>query len=204
MVQDWANGSDPAPPEPKGNQNSTGWKAWLGMKADGTYGNAGASDIKSDIVNGWPGTMHIGDVIPQDNGNMTGPPEQGRTELLGANPLPWSDFNPRTHGDSNRIVYVPVVHLININRQDAFTSGDFYAGSAWDHSNVVVDGWAPFFLLSESEEQAYAEALGLDLKTQGWMIGIYVPGIVTSNYTPYSGAGGVPDMGLYQPPRLVE
>ena len=201
MVQDWANGGLPCPPSANGG-NSNGWKAWLGLCADGTYGNAGASDIKSDIINGWPGTMNIGDVVPMKNGNVTGPPEQGRTQLLGSTPLPWVDFNPRLNGDNNRIVYVPIVHLINVNENDAFTAADYYAGAQWDTNNVVVDGFAPFFLLSDTEENAYAAAMGLDNHTNGWMVGLFVPGIITNNYSP--SGGSAPDMGLYLPPRLVE
>lgn len=200
MVQDWANGSLPSPPE-EGKVNSSGWKAWLGLCSDGTYGNAGASDIKYDIINGWPGTMRIGDTVPMRNGNISGPPEQGREELLGDNPIQWGDFDPRSQGDNNRIVYVPIVHLIHVNRQDAFTAADFYSGADWDRDNVVVDGFAPFFLLTQAEQEAYASAMGLDIKQNGWMIGFYVPGIVTKNYSP---SGGAPDMGMYQPPRLVE
>jgi hypothetical protein len=202
MVQDWANGSQPCPPDASGG-NSNGWKAWLGLCSDGTLGNAGAADIKYDIINGWPGSMNIGDVIPMRNGNITGPPEQGRQELLGDDPLPWGDFSLRINGNSNRIVYVPVVHLIHVNRLDSFTAGDYYSGADWDRDNVVVDGFAPFFLLTDTEEDAYAEAMGLDTKHSGWMIGLFVPGVVTENYAP-AGPNGIPDMGLYQPPRLVD
>ncbi len=201
MVEDWANGNSPCPPEEKGKESSSGWKAWLGLCSDGTYGNAGASDIKYDIINGWPGNMQIGDTVPMKTGNVTGPPEQGREELLGDNPTPWVDFDPRTQGDNNRIVYVPIVHLIHSYRYDAFTAADYYSGADWDRGNVVVDGFTPFFLLTSTEEQAYASALGLDIKTNGWMIGLYVPGIISTNYSPSEGA---PDMGMYQPPRLVD
>jgi hypothetical protein len=146
--------------------------------------------------------MNIGDIVPMKNGNITGPPEQGREELLGDTPLPWGDFNPRAHGDINRIVYVPVMHLINVTRHDAFTAADYYSGGDWDRENVVVDGFAPFFLLSQAEEQAYAAALGLDTHTSGWMIGLYVPGIITDHYSP--SGGDAPNMGLYLPPRLVD
>ena len=189
------------PPSANGG-NSNGWKAWLGLCDDGTYGNAGANDIKNDIINGWPGTMNIGDVVPMKNGNMTGPPEQGRTELLGANPLPWIDFNPRAHGDNHRVILVPIVHLIKLSDGDSFTAADYNSGAAWDTDNVVVDGFAPFFLLSVAEEEAYAEQFGLENSSNGWMIGFFVPGIVTHDYTrPLNGGA---NLGLYQPPRLVD
>jgi len=200
MVQDWANGSTPAPPDASGG-NSNGWKAWLGLCSDGTLGNAGAQDIKFDIINGWPGSMMIGDTIPMRNGNVTGPPEQGRQELLGSDPVPWNEFDPRTMGDNRRVVLVPIVHLIHSNRQDAFTAADYYAGGPWDPDNVVVDGFAPFFLLSSSEEESYAEALGLGGNRTGWMIGFFVPGIVSDHF---DRGGTRPDMGLYEPPRLID
>ena len=204
MVVDWANGSAPCPPSVKNEDSSYGWKAWLGLKSDGTFGNAGAQDIKSCIINGFPGTIRIGDVIPMRTGNVTGPPEQGRQELLGNDPISWDDFNPRLHGNSSRIVHVPIVHLIHKNRGDEYTAADYYSGADWDKHNVVVDGFAPFFLLTYDEEEAYGEAmgLGLDKQSRGWMIGFYVPGVITDKYS--HSEGGVNNMGLYMPPRLVD
>jgi len=204
MVEDWANGTLPPPSSPGqgaqgGGGNSQGWRAALGMRADGTLGNSGANDLRYCMEHGWSGILMIGDLVPIKTGNMAGPTRDGREARLGTNPLPWPEFDPRIDYDSNRVVLVPVVHLINENRGDTYTVQDWWNGAAWDHDNVVVEGFAPFFILTESE---YVQYLGAQGNPQDWVFGYYIPGTETSNFLPPDEQTS--DYGLRCPPRLVD
>lgn len=202
MVTDWVNGSQPCPPNPSWDGNpSHGWRGGLDLKDDGTIGNAGASDIRNCMINGWPGTMSIGDIVPTQRGNITGAINQGRDGLLGSNPLDWDSFNVRLHGEISRVVLVPVVRLLHSTRNDTYTVADYNNGATWDKNVVVIDGFAPFFILKESEQRQY---LGhVKNNTKDWVVGLFVPGVETKRFG-FGGSAQPPDMGLYAPPRLVE
>ncbi|MFH1675901.1 MAG: hypothetical protein ABIC40_02665, partial [bacterium] len=205
MIEDWANGSAAPPSSPGkggkggGKNNSMGWRGILGLNDDGTYGHSGASDLKNIMANGWNGIMLIGDEVPCKFGNMAGPTRDGREALLGENPIDWDDFDIERNSKSSRVVLVPIVHLINATRGDTFTVADFYNGASWVHNTVVVDGFAPFFILAEGEYEQYLNVKG---NTHDWLLGYFIPGVDTSHFM--HPGGGAPDYGLYSPPRLID
>ncbi|MCK4721316.1 hypothetical protein KAU08_11675 [bacterium] len=202
MVEDWANGSDPCPSHPGGgggNSNSHGWRAALDLNPDGTLDGNGANALRTNIELGWPGQMEINDLIPMEYGNMAGPISQGRSARLGSNPMPWDDFDVETSTHSPRVVLVAIVHLINENRGDAYTIQDYNNGATWNNQDVVVDGFAPFFMLTEDEHEQYVPNHGM---SGDWVVGYYIPGTDTSHFL--DSDGWEPDYGLYTTPRLIE
>ncbi len=200
MIEDWANGSAPNPPNPAGGGNAQGWRGVLGLTADGTMGNSGACDLRYVMEHGWPGSFSIGDEVPIKTGNMAGPTREGREAMLGVDPLAWGDFDVRIHGNEGRVAIVPIVHLIHDTRRDTYTVQDWNNGAAWDHDNVVVDGFAPFFILAEGEYEQYLN--GVQGNAHDWIVGYFIPGVETSNFMPPD--AGTPDFGLYVPPRLID
>lgn len=199
MVPDWANGSLPVPPPSEGT--SRGWRGALGLEQDGGMSNdAGTDDIVFCMLNPWPGTAAIGDGLPTKTGNMDNPLNRARNDLLGPNPLDWEDFDPRYHSDCERVAMVPIVHLVNVARQDTYTIQDYYNDAAWEHSYVVIDGFAPFFILTVSE-QGDVDGDG-NPNDRDWIVGLYVPGVKTGNFLPPG--PNTPNYGLYAPPRLID
>ena len=195
IVGDWSNGSGGIPEPNEGN--GRGWRGALSLNDDGTYGNGGASDLKNAIVDGWPGTMRTGDEAPIQTGNITSI-DQARTEMLGNNPMDFDDFDPHLHGDSSRIVFVPIVHLINETRRDTYTVQDYNNGAAWDHTNIVVDGFAPFFVL-DVQEQGDVDGDGRP-RDRDWITGYFVPNVTINNYLPPNENTNY--FGVYATPRL--
>ena len=74
--------------------------------------DTGANWYRDNIPGCWPGVMEIGDLIPVEPGNMTGPTIQGADDLIAQDPSAYwdgakgkvvSSFNP-----SPRIVVLPV------------------------------------------------------------------------------------------------
>ncbi len=195
IVADWVNGSDPIPGVPQGN--GRGWRGALDLKADGTMGGAGADDVRYCMEHGWPGVAKSGDAIPIKMGNMTSI-DLGRDAMLGENPVEWEEFDPRYHGSSTRVALVPIIHLQHATRQDTYTVQDFYSGAAWDHTNVVVDGFAPFFILTV-QEQGDVDGDG-KARDRDWVTGYYIPPVYISDYLPPNEY--TEHFGLYASPRL--
>ena len=195
IVGDWANGSGAIPPPNDGN--GRGWRGALDLNDDGTYGNAGASDLRNNIINGWPGTMVVGDDVPIQTGNITSV-AGARDEMLGPDPMDFDDFDTHMHGNCSRVVLVPIVHLINENRQDTYTVQDYNNGAAWEHGEVVVDGFAPFFILDE-DEQGDVDGDGKN-KDRDWITGYFIPGVTINNYIPPNEMTEY--FGIYATPRL--
>lgn len=103
--------------------------AYGALDLDGSNGG-GASDYKNRLINGYDGIISVGDVIPTENGNMSGPTEQGikgrysmcthYQSLGGCTP---------DHYDVNcpRVMMVPVVTYV-------------------DKHSARVDGFLPFLI----------------------------------------------------------
>ena len=198
MVQDWANGSDPPPPNPGGG-NSMGWRGFIGLDDDGTIGNCGASDIKNNMEFGWPGILRIGDEVPTVEGNMASASKLGREAMLGDNPIDWEDFDIEEDARCSRIALVPIIHLIHETRGDTYTIQDFNNGADWDKSAVIIDGFAPFFILAQGEYEQYLDVNG---NTHDWILGYFIPGLDTSHFV--DPGYGNPDYGLFSQPRLID
>jgi hypothetical protein len=199
MVPDWANGSLGLPAVP--DANSRGWRGSLKLNADGSMdGTAGADDLVYCMTHGWPGTANIGDPLLTKCGNIDQPVEKGRTDLLGGNPLPWADFDPRTDNEISRVVLVPIVHLVHSTRGDTYTVQDFNNGADYQHDYVILDGFAPFFIMT-ANEQGDVDGNG-KLDDRDWVVGYFIPGVQTEHFLPP--VSGNPNYGLYSPPRLVD
>ena len=196
MVDDWVNGSLPVSSHPDGDGNARGWRGVLGLDSDGTYGNTGAVDLWYVAQYGWDGEMNIDDEVPAITGNMANPMDKTRDYILGNNYVDWDDFDIKADRLNSRVVYVPIIHLINESRRDEYTVQDYANGAAWDHDTVVVDGFAPFFVLTEIEQRPY---LNVEGKSHDWLLGFFIPGVETIDAIP----GDCADNGLYALPRLV-
>jgi len=198
FVPDWANGSAPMG---ETDSNSSGWRGALKLNMDGTMdGEAGADDLVYNFINGWPGTAIIGDDLLVQTGNIDNPVNKARDDLLGPDPVAWEDFDPEIHANSTRVVMVPIVHLVNVSRQDTYTIQDYNNGVAYEHDFVVLDGFAPFFIETVTE-QGDVDGDGTT-GDRDWIVARFIPGVETRNFAPP--AQGVPNYGLYSPPRLVE
>jgi hypothetical protein len=204
IVADWANDCGAVPPNPgNGVGNGNGWRGALGLNQDGTYHEGGGgSDLKENMINGWPGEMKLDDVVPTETGNISGPITQGRDALLGSEPLPWGEFDIDTDTLESRVVLVPIVHLINTSRNDTFTVQDWNNGADWDQSEVVVDGWAPFFILTTSE-QGDVDGDG-NANDPDWIVGLYIPGVEINNYLPPEENQSTEEWGVYSTSRLID
>ncbi len=199
MVPDWVNGHASLPDEVDGN--SRGWRGALKLDADGSQtGDAGAGDLAYNMVNGWPGTSTIGDTLLTQCGNINNIVNRARNDLLGGTPVSWEEFDPRIHNDCSRVVMVPIVHMVNVARQDTYTGQDYLNGAAYEHDFVVIDGYAPFFILTVAE-QGDVDGDG-HANDRDWVTGHFVPGVQTQNFLPP--VPGNPNFGLYSPPRLVD
>jgi len=197
MIGDWAN--NPAGFPSVADGNGQGWRSGLGLNSDGTMGNAGASDIVYDIVYGWPGEMSAGDDVPIKTGNMEMPVRKAVNDMLGLNPMSWSQFDPKSDGTCSRVVLVPIVHVINSARNDTYTVQDWLNGADWDHTYVSVDGFAPFFILTD-KEQGDVNGDGKANNDRDWVTGYYIPGVEIPNYLPPNEWSN--NFGLYSIPRL--
>ncbi len=201
LVPDWVYGNGTVPGEVDGN--SRGWRGALKLNLDGSMdGTAGADDLVYNMVNGWAGSAELGDVLLTQTGNIDNPVNKARNTLLGdESNVTWEEFDPRIHHDSCRVVMVPIVHLVHITRHDAYTTNDYFNGAAYEHDFVVVDGFAPFFILSVAE-QGDVDGDGTT-NDRDWITGYYIPGVQTNNFLP-GAPGGTTNYGLFAPPRLVE
>jgi hypothetical protein len=74
--------------------------------------NTGASWYESNIHGCWPGIMQIGDEIPLEPGNMTGPTVSGTSMLIDLDPNAYWDPVARKvvsqHNPSPRVIVIPV------------------------------------------------------------------------------------------------
>lgn len=75
-------------------------------------GGTGASWYEENIPGCWPGLAEIGNMIPVEPGNMTGPTTSGVANLIAKDPSAyWDDVNDEVHSSyhpSPRIVVLPV------------------------------------------------------------------------------------------------
>lgn len=74
--------------------------------------NTGASWYEANIPGCWPGVMEMGDEIPVEPGNMTGPTVDGTSDLIAKDPTAYWDTATRrvvsSYHPSPRIIVIPV------------------------------------------------------------------------------------------------
>jgi len=195
-IQDWANGNLPFWEEFQNSHlknNSEGWRDIL--RVDGN----GASAFYESFVNGSQRQSDIGDTEEIETGNVVGPKFKARKDrLTGEEDLDFYEFNPRTDAGLKRVIFVPVISILKENLTDIFTIDDYFADEDWEHRYVIIDGYAPFWLLTE-QENGDVDGDGKP-NDKAWLVGKYIPGV----YAPRGSKPGGPDFGLYAPPRLVE
>lgn len=128
-----------------------------GSGTNGAYGalalgGNGANNYRNNLINGYDGVIEVGDQVPTENGNMSGPTERGVQERYNAcTHYPSSGGCTPAHYDKNcpRVMFVPVV---------TYTS----------NHEVQVKGFAPFLISSYTGHG-----------NECFVYGDYLPGYIT-------------------------
>lgn len=94
-------------------------------------GGNGASVYKSNIENGYSGTLSVGDWVYTETGNIVGPTDQGVATRVSQDPN--STYDTVQVG-SPRLIIVPVIDSLAVNGKKP----------------VLIDGFASFFLNGSS------------------------------------------------------
>lgn len=129
----------------------------------------GAANYRENLMNGYSGTIQIGDIIETEPGNMSGPTSQGIEYRIGLDPgATWDNYSE----GSPRIIKVPVIQYLNKNGR----------------SEVEVVGFAAFFL----------EGVG-GSGHNNYVVGRFLKMMVSNDDGSIneSGAGTSTDFGLY-------
>lgn len=121
-------------------------------------GDSGANDYRNNIKYGYPGVIHIGDIIPYEPGNMSGPTKQAVEYRM--------DLCPHTPGCTidhyvpgcPRIVFVPVINQVNVGSKEVRVCGfaafmlDGYVGSG--NENEVRGAFIEYVVPGMSSPEA--------------------------------------------------
>lgn len=127
-------------------------------------GGNGASVYRNNIINGYQGTLQIGDKVSTEPGNMSGPTNQGISGRVGNS----SSVFPPTDLSSPRIGTIPVVDTLDVNGR----------------KEVTIVGFAKFFI----EDCGGA---GNNAWVKGRFMEISQPGDITTQAGHYFGAYNV-------------
>jgi hypothetical protein len=93
-----------------GKNHYPGWFGALCLTGNG------ANNYEKDIRNGYDGQISIGDIIPVENGNMSGPTQDGIEHRIDqCDHSPCCTVNSFQEGCS-RILIVPIVKIHQINK----------------------------------------------------------------------------------------
>lgn len=136
-----------------GDQLYPGWFGALRFEGD-----SGANDYRNNIKYGYPGVIHIGDIIPYEPGNMSGPTQQAVQYRM--------DLCPHTPGCTighyvpgcPRIVFVPIINQVDVGRSEVRVSGfaafmlDGFVGSG--HDNEVRGAFIEYVIPGMSSPEA--------------------------------------------------
>ena len=102
-------------------------------------GGEGGSWYEENIYGCWPGTMQIGDRVPVEPGNMTGPTGHGTDVLINRDPsAQWNDSERRvvsSYGRSPRIIVIP-----------AFDPDEYERTRTHGNVDIVVTNLLAFFV----------------------------------------------------------
>lgn len=146
----------------------SGWFGALGL------GGNGANVYEKNVKYGYDGKIAIGDIIPVESGNMSGPTKKGiNYRIQNCNHSPQCSINSYVEG-CPRIIKVPVIRIENINQ-------------GGHPSEVRVIGFAAFFIdeyVGNGNENA----------VRGAFIHYVIPGETDED---------APDLGLYTT-QLIE
>jgi len=206
LIQDWANGDLPVGDDAPGidpdysKNNSEGWRAALRLDLSGFNELGGSDAFVYNFLNGWPGEATVGDILPVLTGNKAGPVGNTRdTRLQDEEDFSFSNFDPNRDYAMARVVHVPIVSLLHEgSTTERYTIEDYYAGADWEHTYVIIDGFAPFYLLTFNE-MGDVDGDGV-AKDKDWLVGYYIPGTKIPMYS----ETGCEDYGVVTWARLVE
>lgn len=96
----------------KEGAGDTVFSGWFGALR---LGDGGASSYEDNIINGYPGMVHLGDVIPIESGNMSMPTRRAIAECIDdCNHSPRCSINGFDQ-QCSRILLVPLVRIASIN-----------------------------------------------------------------------------------------
>ena len=126
-------------------------------------------------------------------------PLNGTIERLrGEEDYLFENFDPDIDYDINRVIFVPIISLLKEGTTTiTYTMDHYIAGHDWNKHFVRIDGFAPFYLLT-NEEQGDVDGDG-KAKDKDWITGYYIPG----TRAPTGSSGGGADFGTKVVPRLV-
>lgn len=139
-------------------------KEGAGSGYSGNYGalalgGSGASTYRNNIINSYNGRLKIGQHVPTETGNMSGPTANGVRERIRNHENETYDTADK---DSSRLVVVPVIDSLAVNG-----SGE-----------VTIVGFAMFFLEGVGGN-------GTDSYVTGTFIHMYIPGESSSDANNY-------------------
>ena len=102
-------------------------------------GGEGGAYYEENIGSCWPGVLEIGQRVPVEPGNMTGPTDQGTQVLINRDPAAyWNDAERRvisTYGRSPRIIVIP-----------AFDPDEYERSRTHGNVDIVVSNLLAFFV----------------------------------------------------------
>ena len=135
--------------------------AYGAIELDGSNGG-GASQYKDRLINGYDGIITVGDLLPTENGNMSGPTEQGLQQRYSAcTHYQSSGGCTPDHYDKNcpRIMMIPVVvytesHTVQIKGFAPFLL-DSYHGSG--NECFVYGTYLPSFITEGDADTTVSE-----------------------------------------------
>lgn len=108
--------------------------SWFGA-LDYTGGGGGANEYREMVIEGYSGKIAVGDIIEIESGNMSGPTVQGVEERISScNHFPkctWDNYEP----DCRRVIYIPVVKLIDERHVQVVGFGAFFLKAVEGHGN---------------------------------------------------------------------
>jgi len=208
-VPNWANACDPSW-TPSYWGSAKGWRNALRLNNDCTYDpGVGPPDLAPAILDGWCGEMGVGDIVPTVDGAQTNSMMilKAREERLARSTLTletlkqaYIDGTQNQYFPDSRIILVPIVSMLKDGTSEKFTVQDFNNGLHWDLNHVIIDGFAPFWLLSKQEQGDVSPNPGPDWD---YVTGYFLPPIGINNYEPCAPGTGT-EFGVYATARLAE
>lgn len=164
----------------------SGTPGWYGaLELSGT----GADTYETDLVNGYDGTLCVGDIVDVKHGNMSGPTADGINTRLGLDKSVPPNTIDKHDRNAPQIVYIPIVQIISESGnsiqevQIVGFAAFFLEGVAGNGNDSIVTGWFIQTLTSNDHTTASLSDL---LKTEQDMeqggasmdFGLYTPKLV--------------------------
>lgn len=128
----------------KKSGEESGTSGWYGaLELSGT----GANTYESDLANGYPGTLRVGQILAVKHGNMSGPTADGiNTRLSRDTRVPRNTIDNHDR-DAPEIIYIPIVRILAESENSIHEvqivgfAAFFLEGVAGNGNNSIVTGW---------------------------------------------------------------